>query len=194
VRRSYVRGNFVSPRSGKERRVDLTRELRRVLPDLRGQKMLAAFKAGREGISGLVFPSDADGPLDGVNLYGRDFFPCLQAARLRRVTFHSLRHTYASLLIQHGASLAYVKEQMGHSSIQVTVDIYGHLIPCANIAWADALDSATSPQQSATQTQLGSPTENGRSEKEPELTDVPEFLGGPSRTRTCDQRIMSPLL
>jgi integrase len=39
----------------------------------------------------------------------------------------------------------YVKEQMGHSSIQVTVDVYGHLIPGANIAWADALDSATSP-------------------------------------------------
>jgi len=47
----------------------------------------------------------------------------------------------------------YVKEQMGHSSIQVTVDVYGHLIPGANTAWADALDSATSPQQSATQTQ-----------------------------------------
>jgi len=39
--------------------------------------------------------------------------------------------TFGSLLIQGGASLAYVKEQMGHSSIQVTVDIYGHLIPGA---------------------------------------------------------------
>ena len=194
VRRNYVRGSFVSPKSGKERRVDLTRELRRVLLDLRDQKMLAAFKAGQEGISGLVFPSDADGPLDGVNLYHRDFLPCLQAARLRRVTFHALRHTYASLLIQHGASLAYVKEQMGHSSIQVTVDIYGHLIPGANIAWADALDSATTPQRSATQTQLESLTEDVRSEEQPELTEVPEFVGGPSRTRTCDQRIMSPPL
>ena len=50
------------------------------------------------------------------------------------------------MLIQQGASLAYVKEQMGHSSIQVTVDTYGHLIPGGNIEWVDALDAKTSPQ------------------------------------------------
>ena len=66
---------------------------------------------------------------------------------LRRVRFHHLRHTFGSLLIQGGASLAYVKEQKGHSSIQVTVDIYGHLIPGANIAWVDRLDSRPSKQQ-----------------------------------------------
>ena len=45
---------------------------------------------------------------------------------------------------------------MGHSSIQLTVDIYGHLIPGANIAFVDRLDSLTSPQQSAIQPQQGS--------------------------------------
>jgi len=194
VRRNYVRGSFTSPKSGKERRVDLTKELRRVLLELRDARMLAAFKAGQDDVSGLVFPSETSGPLDGVNLYHRDFLPCLRAARLRRVTFHALRHTYASLLIQGSASLAYVKEQMGHSSIQVTVDIYGHLIPGANIAWADALDSTTSPQQSATQTQTGKRIEIDAIEEAVEPTDVIELVGGPSRTRTCDQRIMSPLL
>jgi len=80
---------------------------------------------------------------------------------------------------------------MGHSSIQVTVDIYRHLIPGANIAWADALDSSTSPPQSATQTQLGRPTKIDAPEEVGELTDMPTRVGGPSRTRTCDQRIMS---
>ena len=42
---------------------------------------------------------------------------------------------------------------MGHSSIQVTVDTYGHLIPGANVNWVDRLDSKTSPQQSATKPQ-----------------------------------------
>ena len=51
--------------------------------------------------------------------------------------------TFGSLLIQGGASLAYVKEQMGHSSIQVTVDIYGHLIPGADISCVDQLDTPT---------------------------------------------------
>jgi integrase len=40
VRRNYVRGSFVSPKSGKERRIDLTRELRHVLLGLRDQRML----------------------------------------------------------------------------------------------------------------------------------------------------------
>src|SRR5437016_2333004 len=42
------------------------------------------------------------------------------------------RHTFASSLIQNGESLAYVKEQSGHSSIRMTVDIYGHLVPGPN--------------------------------------------------------------
>ena len=41
-----------------------------------------------------------------------------------------------------GERLAYVKEQMGHSSIQVTVDVYGHLVPSGNRAALDRLDAA----------------------------------------------------
>jgi hypothetical protein len=67
-----------------------------------------------------------------------------------------LRHTFGSLLIPAGASLAYVRDQRGHSSIQITVDIYGHLIPGANIAFVDRLDSLTTPQQSAIQPQQSS--------------------------------------
>jgi len=52
-------------------------------------------------------------------------------------------------LIQDGASLAYVKDQMGHSSIQITVDTYGHLITGADIAWVDHLDSKTTAHQNA---------------------------------------------
>jgi integrase len=53
---------------------------------------------------------------------------------------HALRHTYAYLLIQNGESLAYVRDQLGHSSIKRTVDTYGHLVPGANKAAVDKLD------------------------------------------------------
>jgi hypothetical protein len=84
-----------------------------------------------------------------------------------------------SLLIQNGASLTYVKEQMGHSSIQVTVDVYGHLVPGANIAWVDRLDAKTSPQQNATPAQ----PEATRAADEgnvllPEVVDIVREKGG----------------
>jgi len=57
------------------------------------------------------------------------------------VRFHDLRHSYASLLLQQGESPVYVKEQLGHSSIQITVDCYGHLIPGGNKQAVDRLDT-----------------------------------------------------
>jgi len=111
--------------------------------------------------------------LDPDNLIDYYFLPALEKAGLRKIRFHDLRHTFGSLLIQDGASLTYVKEQMGHSSIQVTVDVYGHLVPGADIAWVDRLDGKTSRQQSATPAQ---PDPNMASEEgevlSPEVVDA----------------------
>ena len=60
------------------------------------------------------------------------------------------RRQVVRFVIQDGASLAYVRDQMGHSSIQITVDTYGHLIPGANANWVDGLDRKTTPPQHAT--------------------------------------------
>jgi len=102
------------------------------------------------------------------NFSERVFKPLLTQAGLRKIRFHDLRHTFGSLLIQTGASLAYARDQIGHSSIQVTVDIYGHLMPGANVSFVDRLDGLTSPQQSATPPQQRS---------KQELDDLPEVLG-----------------
>jgi len=45
------------------------------------------------------------------------------------VRIHSLRHFYASMLIAAGEDLKYISSQLGHASIQITVDRYGHLLP-----------------------------------------------------------------
>ncbi len=98
------------------------------------------------------------------------------------------------MLIQAGASIVYVKEQMGHSSIQITVDTYAHLIPGANTSFVDRLDVlreekvSSTPQQSATQAQ---PALDDGTEIPPELIDL---IGGGGRTRTYDLRIMRPSL
>ena len=59
--------------------------------------------------------------------------------------FHDLRHTFASLLLQQGESLHYVKEQMGHASIQTTVDVYGHIVPWSNRNAVNKLDDNNTP-------------------------------------------------
>ena len=56
------------------------------------------------------------------------------------MTPHCLSHTYALLHIQQGESLAYHKEQLGHSSSAVTVDTYWNLVPGGNRAAVGRLD------------------------------------------------------
>jgi len=73
------------------------------------------------------------------------FYKLLTKAKIRRVRFHDLRHTFASQLIQNGESLMYVKEQLGHGSIQITADTYGHLIPGANRQAVNRLDEDIAP-------------------------------------------------
>jgi integrase len=146
---------------------------------LRDTRLLAAMMNGKTSIADeLVFPSRVGTVLKPDNIAPRYMEPALEKAGLPRLRFHDLRHTFGSLLIQDGASLAYVKEQMGHSSIQITVDTYGHLIPRADIGWVDRLDRSSSQQQTATKPQQA-PKNSGQ-----ENPQVPEKLGCPPGIRT----------
>ena len=62
----------------------------------------------------------------------RRFHPALRRAGLPKMRFHDLRHTYASLLIAQGENPKYIQTQLGHSSIQITMDVYGHLMDTVN--------------------------------------------------------------
>jgi integrase len=195
VQHNYVRREHTTTKSKKSRRVDISRDLRKSLLELRDKRLLEAFLKDKQDISDdLVFPSPEGSILDPDNLYHRYFRKVLAKAGLRKIRLHDLRHTFGSLLIQNGASIVYVKEQMGHSSIQVTVDIYGHLIPGADVSFVDRLDQLaeeprkTTVQQNATQAQ---PPENGGGDIPAQATDL---IGGGGWTRTNDLRIMRPSL
>lgn len=154
VQHNFVRRQHTSPKSKKPRRVDMSRELRRVLIRMRDIRMRAASLEGKTDISTeLLFSAPAGGILDPDNLYHRYFVPALKKSAIRKFRLHDLRHTFGSVLIQGGASLAYVRDQMGHSSIQITVDVYGHLVAGADISWVDRLDATQSQQANATPAQ-----------------------------------------
>jgi integrase len=162
VQHNFVRRQHTTTKSKRSRRVDMSRQLRSVLIKMRETRMKAAVKEGKTDISKeLVFSSSGGKILDPDNFYHRHFVPLLLKSGIRKIRLHDLRHTFGSLLIQRGASLAYVRDQLGHASIQITVDVYGHLVAGADIAWVDRLDPKRNRQRKATEAQ---PRRGGSSE------------------------------
>jgi integrase len=78
--------------------------------------------------------------------------PMLRRAGLRYRKPHTLRHTYASLLIEGGESLKYVQEQLGHHSAAFTLAVYGHLLPRGDRRAVDRLDDVSERKPGATET------------------------------------------
>jgi integrase len=141
VQRHYYMGHYGTSKTHTCRRVDMSKQLRTVLMARKEDALLRAFQLGKTSVvDELVFPSEAGTPICPDNIGPRYMGPALEKAGLRKFRFHDLRHTFGSLLIQAGVSPAYVQKQMGHRSIQVTIDVYGHLIPGENVAWIDTLD------------------------------------------------------
>ena len=127
VQRTYRRKSFGRPKNGKLRRVDMADELETTLKRLLNRRKKEALEKGKGEVEELIFHDGTDNPME-QNFIRRIFKRALKKAGLREIRLHSLRHTYASLLLSQGVSPVYVKEQMGHHSISITVDIYGHWI------------------------------------------------------------------
>ena len=115
----------MEPKSKASRRkIDLAPEL---IHELKKWKL-----ACPKGEKDLIFPTEEGTPENAANLLYRRFFPALRRAGLPRMRFHNLRHTYASLLIAQGQHPKYIQSQLGHSTINVTLDICGHLMEALN--------------------------------------------------------------
>jgi integrase len=131
---SEVRGRLsIGPtKTGRVRTIAMPR----FLADMLGEHV------GRyPSADGFVFTAAKGGPLRWRNFYDRHFRPAVRRAGLPRgFRAHSLRHTCAALLIANGRHMEEVKDHLGHSSIRVTSDRYGHLFPRARQELADGLD------------------------------------------------------
>ena len=139
VERSYKRGIVELPKNGKGRRVDMSDQLALNLKVLLKKRKKEGLKAGKGGAIEIIFHHN--GNYMEQNYIRRIFKRVLKKAGIREMRLHDTRHTFASLLLSNGESPVYVKEQLGHSSIQITVDIYGHLIPSSNRKAVNRLDN-----------------------------------------------------
>lgn len=181
VDQNYVEKAFTSPKSGRTRRVDLSRQTRAALRLWRQRQRQAWHPAA---LPALVFANPAGKVWDDSKIRKAMLEIVAKAGVRRRPSpVHVLRHTFASLLIQQGESLTYVKEQMGHASIQITADTYGHLIPGGNRAAVDRLD-ATKRNPGATEV-----------EQPVAVNDDKSFVisGEPGGNRTPNPQIKSRL-
>jgi integrase len=86
----------------------------------------------------LIFTSNIGTPLD-PEAFGRTVPRICKEAGLGHWSIHELRHSCASLLIAMEVPLEVVAEQLGHASIRVTKDVYGHLMPRSRAKAAEAM-------------------------------------------------------
>jgi integrase len=106
--------------------------------------LLTAWKlqVGRNELN-LVFADAKGEPLRRTTIIKANFWPALTRAGLRHVRFHSLRHSFATRLIQHGAPVTEVAQQLGHANPGITLKVYSHWFRSADsgaaAAYSDAL-------------------------------------------------------
>lgn len=104
VQRNLVRGTLTTPKSHQRRRVDLSTQLEQTLLAWRRTQKARWLNKGKD-LPTWVFPS-----LEGTALEERNvrhvFKRLLEKAKLRRIRIHDLRHSFASLLLQQGESVA----------------------------------------------------------------------------------------
>lgn len=128
---SYKEYRFSLPKKGKKRIVDIPEFLAKEFSSYIAHIRKESFKKGQGGEIDILFPDPKE---TGYWPYSQRKVQMLvkrvcRGAQLRLRNPHDLRHSYASILLMANKSPAYVKEQLGHSSIMMTVDIYGHWIP-----------------------------------------------------------------
>jgi len=117
---------------------------------------LAELRKRGEGTGSVVCNLEGE-PLAGPRYW---FEPALPKAKVRRFSWHCLRHTFASRLVMAGVDLRTVQELMGHKSIEMTVR-YAHLAPKHTLAAVERLAARKDATTDASTNELNSSQPEG---------------------------------
>jgi hypothetical protein len=105
---------------------------------------------GRPGPAERVFSDRTGRAIQEDGFRNNVWVPLLRRAQLRYRKPHTLRHSFASMLIEAGEPLTYVQQQLGHHSAAFTLKVYGHLLPRGDRRAVDGLDDTTIRNLAAT--------------------------------------------
>jgi integrase len=92
-----------------------------------------------------VFSDENGQPLNPTAMVRNHYDKILKAANLPHLSFHSLRHTSATICLLKGVSPKVVQERLGHSKIEITLEVYSHVLPSLQVDAAARLDEALFP-------------------------------------------------
>lgn len=125
---------------GSRRRLHLSLPLVELLEQRRVRQQAEEIVRGPRwnNVNDLIFTTSVGTPLDPGE-FGKTVPKICKDAGLGHWTIHELRHSCASLLIAREVPLEVVAEQLGHASIRVTKDVYGHLMPSSRAKAAEAM-------------------------------------------------------
>jgi integrase len=139
-------GEIGTPKSGHGRTVDLSQALADMLAAHDLTRKQERLKYGWTNLPPWLFVTKEGTPVDPANVR-RAMLRVLKAAALPlHFTPHCLRHTYASMLLADGVSPAYVQEQLGHATIELTVSTYGRWLKKKAPGALDRLESVAIPR------------------------------------------------
>lgn len=124
INKTWLRGNVTSTKTDKTRKADMSKQLNDVLRELK-QSQWKKY-AGRD-VPKWVF-AGSRGNVLCLHVFRNALNQCLEAAGLRHIRIHGLRHTYATIRLLKGHNIGDVSYQLGHSNISTTYDIYTHWI------------------------------------------------------------------
>jgi integrase len=131
VREAVYKGNLSSPKSkSRIRDIPIGPTLQQALLERRKSAPADAF----------AFASRNGTPLDSHNLLGRVLKPACKRAGLPLISWHSFRHTHATLLSDLGESLKTAQAQLGHARLSTTAEVYTHAVPASQRAAAEKLE------------------------------------------------------
>ncbi|HEX3643961.1 MAG TPA: tyrosine-type recombinase/integrase, partial [Vicinamibacterales bacterium] len=102
-------------------------------------------RSARKSGDDLVFPNKSGEPLRESKLLERVLQPAAERAGLGRVTWHQFRHIHSSLLNDLRVPVKIAQEQLGHASIQTTLNIYTHVVDASHRAAIESLEERLFP-------------------------------------------------
>ncbi|QTA83908.1 Integrase superfamily protein [Desulfonema limicola] len=142
VRRALTEKKEVTtPKSGKSRAVTMTPYLSETLKNLKLERKKQTLKQRNwEKVPEWIFINEKGNPVDRGNLTNRVHNKACEKAGLRRTRIHDIRHSYATMRITAGHETGGVSNQMGHSTIRITNDIYCHRQPGHDFKEVSELD------------------------------------------------------